>query len=534
MISSHEYTLTLATFTGPFALKLETGNVALDGSRIPFIEASVTIVPNLPEARFDPRFPDRLVTLTCTRTDDVGTVTRVFDGLRIREVTPDYAAGTMTLRLASDESMLEDFGQLVDDNGPRVHETSLRGVVEYVLAKLGRPLQPGALDADVTAYWAVTNLIINASIELGTEGWLPGTGASALTRVASYATDESYALRWTASAGHSNVVPMMTNSSFYTVRAGEWYAFAFEFTSGALAQSRAAIQWWSQGGATPSATSEGVIGADPIGVTSRRWVIAQCPPGADRAVPFVNTIGNFGGELHYVDEAMFYQGNELIPFFHGGTPDDAHYTYDFQAAPYMSTSSRRPVIERRPESLLWSAGVSAMQFLHPLLMQAGFKLVCDENAEFSLRDDAYAAAGSQSYAYGTDIIEVDGTVSRDADDWYDAAVVIYKWRDADGIEQERTDAFATSMFPTKVQRIELNDTPYPGAGRAEVMVIRAQARGRTVTVGSVARWTEQIAQPVTVTIDGIPTQVGPASRIEWNLDDDTVRVTARTTNVETP
>lgn len=534
--STHTYTLTLATMGDPFELRLEGGNVSIDTARIPYIEATVTITPNMPdaEAMLDPRFPHRLLTLTCVRTDSFGTSTRVFAGLRIREVTPDYAAGTMTLRLASDETMLDDYAQLVDDRGPRAHETSLRAVVEYVLGKLPRPLKAGTLDADVTAYWPVTNLITNASIELGTEGWLPGTGASGLVRTATYATDESYALRFTASAGHANVVPAMTLNSFYTVRPGEWYVFAFEFTSGALAQARAAIQWWSQGGSTPSATSEGDIVATPSGVTQRRWVIAQCPPGADRAVPFVNTIGNFGGELHYVDEAMFYAGDELIPFFHGGTPDDAHYTYEFQAAPYASTSTRTPIVERRPESLIWRAGVSAMRFLTPLLQSAGLRLVCDENWDFELRDDTYTAAGAQTYAIGTDIVEVDGSLSRESEDWFDGAVYVYKWRDSTGIDQERLDAFATSMFPTKVVRVELSGVPYPGPGRAEVVVNRAQARGRTLTVTSVSRWTEQIAQAMTVTLDGSPTQTGQISKIDWNLDNDTVQVTARTTNAGTP
>lgn len=452
---------------------------------------------------------------------------RYFD-LGIRETRPNRADGTVQLRLASDEAILSDFAQLVDDKTPRTFETSVRAVCDYVLSKIGAALEAGSDDADVTAYWEVTNQIPNPSMETDIANWLAGTGASGLVRSPA-AFSGAFCLRFTAAAGVANVVPATSSTDRYAVTPGHWYVFAFYGYSVVSRQMRAAIQWWTSNGTVLSSTSLGTAAASSTSTFQRYWVIAKAPAGATHAFPYVNTTGNAAGNNHYVDAAMFYEGDELVPYYDGSTPADAHYTYEWQAAVGGSASSRLPIVERRPEALIWDAGTSGMDFLQPLLMSVGLRLVCDEQRQWTLRSEEYRSTGSQSWRYGINITAADENLSRDDDSWFDAAVYVYRWTDRDGTEQTRTDAFSLSATPTKVLRREL-ETAYPGPGRAQHVVTRAQGKGRSVSVAGIPTWNEHTDQPLTIMLDGTPIQTGISSSVRFDLDTDTVTIASRTSD----
>ncbi|MCZ4301275.1 hypothetical protein [Microbacterium oxydans] len=529
--STHDYAARVLDPAGDIPLGLDriSGGVSLDGSRIPHVESEITVA--VPDAalleQLDPR-DSRRVVIDVRATFPIGTRQRSFD-LGIREATPDRAGGTVTLRLASDEAILMDYAQLVDDNGPRAHQASLRAVCNYVLGKIGAALQPGTLDADVTAYWAVTNLVTNPRLANDAGSWLVGSGASAGARVVMSAPLPpigNTAFRWTAAAGESNVVPLSTR---FRVTPGKWYVFSAYICSGTARQARAAIQWWSAGNVLSSTTFGAPIASD-VTAFRRVSVIAQCPPGAEEVVPYISTLANASGNLHYVSCAMFHEGNELVPYGDGATAPGAGYTWAWQGNPHASTSTRTPVIERRPETLLWTAGVSGMAFLEVLLKSAGLRLVCDEQRRWTLRDADYRANGAQSYRHAVNIETADERLSRDEADWYDAAVYDYVWVDAAGIQHRRQDTYALHTPPSKVLRVELTDTPFPGPGRAQHIVERAQGRGRTVTVSAIPSWLEQTDQPLSILLEGTPIQTGIAGSIRFNFSNDTVTASSRTTD----
>ncbi|WP_341934714.1 hypothetical protein MRBLWO14_000286 [Microbacterium sp. LWO14-1.2] len=512
------------------AVRLDGGQLTLDSERFTHVAGNVTLAvddPALLDA-LDPRLSSRLQ-ITATR--DGGTP-RVFD-LGIREMSPDRQAGTVRLQLASDEAILQDFAQLVDDPAPRQREASLRSVCNYVLGKIGTQLQPGTEDANVTAYWEIVNQLTNPRLANDAAAWQTGSGATAGNRVVMSAPLPpvgNTAYQWTAAPGDSNVVPL---TSRYRVTPGKWYVFTAYLCSGVTRQARAAIQWWSAGGSVASSTAFGAFITSDVTAFRRLFVIAQCPPGVEQAVPYINTVGNASGNLHYGTCGMFYEGNELVGYFDGATPDTTAYDYAWQAGAHASTSSRTPRVERSPEALIWRAGTSAMAFLEPLLKVAGLRIVCDERRRFTLRAGDYRAEGNQTYRQAVNIATADESVSRDDDSWFDAAVYEYVWTDADGIEQRRVDAFALppSTGMPKVLRVELRDTPYPGPGRAEHIVRRAQGRGRTFTVSAVPpTLLEQTDQPLSIRLEGSPIQTGIAASVEFNLDDDHVTVTSRTTD----
>src|SRR5690606_565365 len=91
------------------------------------------------------------------------------------------------------------------------------------------------------------------------------------------------------------------------------------------------------------------------------YVNAVAPPGAAYAYVSVTTAGNSAGQTHWV-QAILYEGNWRIPMFYGNSAGDG-YTYAWSGDANASPSKRTPVVERDPESLVWRAGVSAMDFL---------------------------------------------------------------------------------------------------------------------------------------------------------------------------
>lgn len=75
--------------------------------------------------------------------------TRVFD-VTVRRRTIDHLSKKVTLELASDEALLQDYALIATTKYVNV-QTSLRGLVAYVLGLVGATLQPGSDDASITA-----------------------------------------------------------------------------------------------------------------------------------------------------------------------------------------------------------------------------------------------------------------------------------------------------------------------------------------------------------------------------------------------
>lgn len=157
--------------------------------------------------------------------------------------------------------------------------------------------------------------------------------------------------------------------------------------------------------------------------------------------------------------------------------------------------------------------------------------MCDEKRRWTLRSADYRADGSQTYRHGINIIDGDELLSRESDEWFDGAVFVYTWTDKNGIEQQREDYFALTVTPTKVIRREIS-APFPGIGRAEYAVRRAQGRGRTTTATAQARWDETTEQSLSILLEATPIQTGVANRVVFDLAGNTVSATSRTT--ETP
>lgn len=537
-LSRHEVTARVLHPAGDIPLAGDlAGNVSLDSSRLQHVQGQITVAARtgLLE-QIDPRSSRRVAINVSATFLGTGTVrARTFD-LGIREVTPDREAGTVTLRLASDEALLEDYAQLEDDPTPRQYQSSVRALTEYVLSKIGAVLQPGGPDADITAYWALQNQLANPSAEGALTPWAPGGNCtlfhSTPTQPGNPAGIAAAGFQSIA-AGQLAVVPNALGAG-PSVAPGKTYtlsAYGRRFITPARSMF-AVIRWLDASGIPVAPDVEGA----PVALSDGNWnarchVTATAPARATRAEVFFRVNGSTAaGQIGYIDCAMFNEG-ELQPYFDGSLPDTEHYAFSWAGEANKSASTREPLHDAPvPEAFIWRAGTSAMDFLSALLKVAGLRLVCDERRRWTLREADYRAEGNQTYRHGVNILgDPRERLSREGDDWYDAAVYVYIWTDDAGIEQRRVDSFSAAPTPTKVLYVEVR-APYPGPGRAEHIVRRALSRGRVLTVKSIPTWLEQTDQTLSIVLEGSPIQTGIAGTVTFNFDDDTVTVSSRTTD----
>lgn len=171
MISTHEYTATLTGTTTPVDIK--GGSITLDDQQAPHVQATISIpfpgewsseltddplaggfgadpfgegpfggVNLIPlwalsakgMATLDPRKALRIVINVNVTAEDY-THARRFD-LALRERSALHADGSVTLTLASDETLLGDWAPLTDDTAPLARRASLRGIINYVLGRV--------------------------------------------------------------------------------------------------------------------------------------------------------------------------------------------------------------------------------------------------------------------------------------------------------------------------------------------------------------------------------------------------------------
>lgn len=538
MRSAHEYTAVAVVGSDEYPVHISrSGRITLDESDAPHVQADIelSVADEATLTLLDPRLGAR-IQITADAQFPAGSQHREFDlALRSRPVRHGRSA-SVSVKAASDEALLDDKRAPADDPTPRTHQASLRAVVDYVLNKVipGAALEASpAGDADVTAYWSVTNVIPNPTGQVNASNWAAGTGASgigAVTMSTPLPPIGNRAITWTAAAGDSNGVPTTTNTA-YRVTPGKKYVFATYIATGTTPRNaRAAIQWWGDSGNVIVKVDNGANVLSDAVSFKRIYVIAVAPPGAQYALPYINTQGNSAGQSHFAALAMFYEGEELIPAFLGSTAPGGGYTYAWQGAAHASPSTRTPVVERPPEALIWRAGDSAIDFLHPLVQANGFRLVCDEARAWTLRDEQYnAGLDVLSIRDGVNLLNGEDVIDLDAGLWFDAQATIYQ--NPDRTVPDVVDYYEMTTPPVRVNRVVVN-AAYPGPGRSEYAVRRAQGRGREVTATMVADWRTKAEQTAQIVLENAPLQIGETSRVTFDLGTDEMTVTTRTTDIQ--
>ncbi|MGK9146669.1 hypothetical protein KXS11_03455 [Plantibacter flavus] len=194
-------------------------------------------------------------------------------------------------------------------------------------------------------------------------------------------------------------------------------------------------------------------------------------------------------------------------------------------------STDAPVSVDNADSLIWNPGVSGWDYVYPLVQKAGLRLYCDEARRWKLvratrnTEDLMVLTADHNVTSGRDKISLD-------DDWYDAVVITYKWRDP---------ATATTMiaydiagdYRAKNVFAETRDVPFPGPGAADALLGRKQGRGRVLDVSAVSDYSAAPGRALAITLPGTPVQTGYTSSVTWSFPDDEMRIASRAL-IDTP
>jgi hypothetical protein len=540
MISEHVYTAVLIGDPDQ-DLSVKGGRVTLDAGRAPHVEASLEIsIPSFGAAvlGLDPRLNAR-VRIEADATFPTITQHREFD-LGVRDRTIRHADAVLSVSLASDEALLNDYAPLTDDEALFPLQGSLRDVVNYALgvAIPGASLEPGP-DADVTTYGDATNLIPDPSnegdgsifigsdctLDLNDTSW----AAHGATSVNLYSPIDSDAFVYVGGDTGEMRLGMSAGRTYVLSATGR---VKVALSGAEDVHARRLTAWYY----LPTANSYTPVVSEPIpaavGTPERVSVRFTIPQDATEA--FIRAYhGHAAGEIQWdafrLTEFTGDPGD--TDYFDGGTTDTDGYVYAWTGDVNASTSVRTAIIDRHPESLLWRAGVPAYEFLNPIVQAAGLRLVCDENRQWTLRDEGHRAPGSLSIRHAVNLHDGSDSISRDSGLWFDARVTRYTWIDRNGMTQERADAYALTDPYTRLTTLDVS-APYPGPGRSEYAVRRAQGRGREITATSVSDWRSHAEQAMTIVLEGTPILTGIAQSVEFDLDTDRQTVTMRA--VDTP
>jgi hypothetical protein len=530
-VSTHVYTAHLLDPAGDIELSVKGGRISLDATQAPHVRADLLVALPVEStlAKLDPRLNARL-RVNVEAVGAGGVQSRSFH-LGLRDFGAQHLPAEVPLLLASDDAMLTDFRAFVDTDYYDA-ASDLRSLCETVVRlALGDPtIVIEGPTANVTPVWDTLNIITNPGVELDIANWGIGSGATALDRTTAYHHTGVAAAVWTVtSATASDAYPVLDWEA-HAASAGAWYAFSVWVALPGGSTGHVLLRFYDANGG-----NWGEVTGAPLASTGD-WVLLEAagtaPPRTAHVFPIIRVEGATVGAAVLADDATLSADQFVVPSFSGATPSTAAYAYSWTDVPHASTSKRTALISdtASPEAVIWRAGQSALEFLHPLVQVAGLRLVCDEARAWTLRDADYLADGTLSITDRVNMIDAAQSIQRSGDVWFDAAVTTYTWRDSWGMQVVRVDTFQLTPTPVHVAHFEKN-TPYPGPGFSEYAVLRAQGRGREVSATIVSDWRARAEQPVQITAGGTPRQAGLTQSVTFNLDSDEMTVTTRTTEL---
>ncbi|WP_457100311.1 hypothetical protein [Microbacterium sp. P5_E9] len=525
------------------------GELVLDALAIPYGGANIDI-PRTEDLGLDDMDPRQDVRVIVTAGDEVAGSTRTFNlGLRSRDIGDN--GRSVSLVLATDEALLQDYAALVVDNGATGLYASLRSINNYVLSKIGASLAPEGGDADVRPLVDGVNLQPNGGFRADTAGWL-GWNATALVRIAGGppGVPVSYFGRTTFGTtaltggifniGGENTAP--PPSTAVVVTPGKSYTSEVWLRSSVTKTITPAIEWAVGGSGASSGT--------PVTLQPNVWtkvrVVGTAPAGATRAGCYWYTTTTWANGNTYDIAAHRFSETPvatLLPapdpdrpsptpwdvsepmvldpqfdWFDGDSTDTALYAYDWNGTPNQSSSKRTALVTRPPEALVWLPGVTAWDFLEPLNTPAGFRLFCDEKRVWRLvKPGEYSLPGVITTA-GFNTVDGGDTISReDADIFCTGVVVIYRWKDATTLAEKV--AYDSAGTPSKVFVVEY-ERPYPGPGAAAAILARRSGTGRTQNVVALPNWATTPGMEASITLPVAGQTRGKIALVRFSLGDD--------------
>ena len=513
-----------AVYTNTAVLKLTEGDVTIDSGRYPYVEANVE-VPFTGEELLEQLAVNQRVTINATE----GTTSTQLN-LALRDRTVSHDGKRITLKLASDEALLETWADIVDDKGPRAFENNLRNLVQYVIGKAipGAVLQSGTANADVTARWNAQNSVLNPdAINTGAAYTTAGNVTMFYSNAAGVGQGGSTGYVYGASAAAGQAFIAVPQS--VSTRKGDLWTFsAYMHKSSTVAPAVNGIlrvyEMDSNGAvmrqieSTPKALVASGTGT-PYNWDRHSVTFTVQNPNTTKLALYASMMATAAGQNFGVDSVMLSEGPVLLPYFSGATVPAGYVTnWSGQNAPvpHNSVSERRPAdgIERLPELFTWEAGVSAWDFLKPLVASAGLRLYCDEQRRWYLIDPATHVVPGRFSARPDNTVEGTDTIDADDDETgYTGVVAYFRWTDPDGVSRMEKDAAGVAG---KVKVLEFT-SPYTGPGVAAAHLTKITGQNRTQDVTVRTDYTVRPGQEVQIDLPGTFAQLGTVSKVRWEL-----------------
>lgn len=530
----YAWTATLRTANGTnYALTVTDGTITLNEGAAPYVQASLTLAfPRTSTlAAMDPTTRPRVIVVV-----QGNGVTRTFD-LLLSARQPDFKTSTVGVNLVSDEAFLLDYAPSADDRSNWTRQSSVRSIVQAVLARsVGTVTLGGTSNASYVTYSQLTNLIQNTGGENGSDPWA-GTNAT-VEASSTWRQYGTYSLKVTASSTSSASYAWATVSASsggtYTVSC--FYRQSSAQTGTVNGDARK-LQIVAVVDGNTVIIGRSNQASNVANTTTKLTATFKVPDTASEvAVRLVNGSGSGSASPSYFDGLLMTEGdgndtNGLpLVVFDGSVANTTAYTYTWDGTGDRSSSTRTPVVERDPESLTWSLGQTAMDFLQPILQAVGMRLFCDESRAWWLVSNEYAvdgvvriSAGDNAYS-GSDLMSRTATGPDGAPLNTDAVFVHFTWRDkVTGLDREKWDIAA----PAGYQRpyvVERPNKPYTGPGTASYLLSRYKARRRTQNVTAAVDYSVTPGQEVAITLPGMDLQSGYVDAVSWSLSADEMTV----------
>ena len=453
---------------------------------------------------------------------------RSFD-LSVRTRTVDHKAKTIRLSLATDEAILQRFSPLLPDDAATAHQSSVRGVVNYVLGKIGAQLAAGGPDSDFSVAADATNYVSNPAAAVDTSGW---SANSTMDRRPASTWFDNFAKTGFRLYGFTNDATKFMDYGWpnNTQFAGRTFLVRARLRTGTDLTNRGADAgrlrvFYSTNGGQSFVTGPSGVATTAIGATGDVSFLVSFPPGTNHVVLRAHHGWGSGGIVIWSDfRVSEYTGDPTdIGYFDGSTPTSSLYLHEWDGPSGLARSNRRALIDRSPDLLNWQPGVNAWQFLEPITASVGLRLFCDEHRVWRLvRPDEYFVDGIVTAA-GFNTVEGTDTVTADDPEVFCTGVIVqFRWRDAKGVEREANDTAGT---PQSVLVVELNRPYAPGIAAA--ILTRRAGQGRVQDVYALADWTVTPAMQSQISLPGTVDQVGTLASVEWGLSTGLMRLGAR-------
>ncbi|SMQ73456.1 hypothetical protein [Agreia sp. VKM Ac-1783] len=533
-LSIHTYSAKLTTPDAPLSIK--GGSITLDEGWSPYVRGTITIaIPALATlARLDPRTNPRLsVSAGCTfqwnGVDLNGfylpPTSRTFNVV-LRERTVDHVAGEVTLTLASDEALLQDYALVATAPFERPDPSGLAAIKAVLTMALGvTPVVAAAITTKT-----LTNMLPNPGGETNVAGFVTAGGNGvAVGRNSSVRRTGTASVAVYTDGGASMAViiaPNVNPISGHVVTPGKSYTFS--------AYSQANKQYFASVALRFHDVSGTMIGGDVATekklLTTDSWqrftVSAVAPPGAVYCWPIYYPDTPPAGVTYFLDDLMLHEGSSPLPAFSGATASTPDVTYSWVGTANASMSRAAVKAYVDPAATVWKPGMTAWDYLEPILSSLQMRLFCDESRVWRLVDSSYVVAGSLRISEARNLVNAADQISRaGAGEWYDAVVIEYTWTEADGATRTAYDAASVPGF-TKVLSLKY-DTPYPGPGAADYILKRAQGKGRLLTPTAISDYSAQPGMELVGTFPNSPVSTGYVTAVTWSFEDDEMDVTSR-------